>query len=47
MWDLINAPQTRIFGVAIMLMVLLGVVKLYRWCSAVSAIGSTACCPIV
>ncbi|KPN71678.1 YqiJ family protein [Neisseria sp. 83E34] len=27
MWDLINAPQTQIFGIAIMLMVLLGVVE--------------------
>lgn len=28
MWDLISAPETRIFGIAIMLMVLLGIVEI-------------------
>ena len=27
MWDLINAPQTLIFGVAIMLMLMLGILE--------------------
>lgn len=28
MWDLINAPQTQIFGIAIMLMILLGIFEI-------------------
>ena len=29
MWDLINAPQTLIFGVAIMLMLMLGILEVF------------------
>ena len=47
MWNLINAPETEIFGIAIALMVLLGVLEVISCWQAVSATGWTTCCPTV